>query len=63
MAVLVDVLLLFMLTNTSSIFELNMLVAVEIMFIILELIVEIMPNNPTRVTLEWTTNEHNYPPT
>ena len=47
MAVLVDVLLLFMLINTSSIFEFNMLVAVAIMFTILELIMEIMPNNPT----------------
>ena len=47
MAVLVDVLLLFMLINTSSIFEFNMLVVVAIMFTILELIVEIMPNIPT----------------
>ena len=47
MAVLVDVLLLFMLINTSSIFEFNMLLAVAIMFTILELIMEIMPNNPT----------------
>ena len=47
MAVFVDVWLLFMLINTSSIFEFNMLVAAAIMFIILELILEIMPNNPT----------------
>ena len=47
MAVFVDVWLLFMLINTSSIFEFNMLVAVAIMFTILELIMEIMPNNPT----------------
>ena len=47
MAVLVDVLLLFMLINTSSIFEINMLVALAIMPYILELIMKIMPNNPT----------------
>ena len=47
MAVSVDVLLLFMLINTSSIFEINMLVALAIMLYILELIMEIMPNNPT----------------
>ena len=49
MAVLVDVLLLLMLINTSSIFEINMLVAVAIMLYILELIMKIMPNNPTKV--------------
>ena len=49
MAVFVDVWLLFMLINTSSIFEFNMLVAAAIMFTILELILEIMPNNPTWV--------------
>ena len=47
MAVFVDVCLLFMLINTSSIFEFNMLVAVAIMFTILELILEIMPNIST----------------
>ena len=47
MAVFVDVLLLFMLINTSSIFEINMLVALAIMLYILELIMEIMPNIPT----------------
>ena len=47
MAVSVDVLLLFMLINTSSIFEINMLVALVIMLYNLELIMEIMPNIPT----------------
>ena len=47
MSMHVDVLLLFMLINTSSICEINMLVAVVIMLNILELILEIVPNNPT----------------
>ena len=47
MVVFVDVLLLFVLINTSSIFEINMLVALAIMLYILELIMKIMPNNPT----------------
>ena len=47
MAVFVDVFLLFMLINTPSIFEINMLVALAIMLYILELIMEIMPNIPT----------------
>ena len=50
MAVFVDVLLLFMLINMSSIFEINMLVALAIMLYILKLIMEIMPNNP-KITL------------
>ena len=54
MAVFVDVWLLFMLINTSSIFEFNMLVAVAIMFTILELILEIMPNNPTLTSFLYT---------
>ena len=47
MAVFVDVLLLFMLINTFSIFEVNMLVALAIILYILELIMKIMPNIPT----------------
>ena len=47
MNVLEDVVLLFMLINTSSVFEFNMLVAVAIMFNILELIMKIMPNIQT----------------
>ena len=47
MAVFVDVLLLSMLINTSSFFEINMLVALAIMLYILELIMEIVPNYPT----------------
>ena len=47
MAVLVDVLLLFMLINTSSIFEINMLVALVNMLYIPELIMELLPNYPT----------------
>jgi hypothetical protein len=45
--ILLRVLLLFMLINTSSMFEFHMHVAVVVMFYILELIMEIMPNNPT----------------
>ena len=47
MAVFVDVLLLFMLINMSSIFEINMLVALAIMLYMLELIMKNMTNNPT----------------
>ena len=47
MAVFADVLLLFMLINTSSMLEIHMLVATAIMFYILELIMEILPNIPT----------------
>ena len=47
MSVFVDVLLLFVLINASSIYEINMLVAVVVMFNILELIMEIVPNTPT----------------
>ena len=39
--------LLFMLINASSMFEFHMLVVVVIMFYILELIMEIVPNYPT----------------
>ena len=45
--ILLHVLLLFMLINTSSMFEFHMHVAVVVMIYILELIMEIMPNNPT----------------
>ena len=41
------VLLLFMLISTSSMFVFNMLVVAVVMFNILELIMEIMPINPT----------------
>ena len=47
MSMHVDVLVLFMLINTSSICEINMLVAAVIMLNILELIMEIVPNIPT----------------
>ena len=50
MTVFVDVWLLFMLINTSSIFEINMLVALATMLYILELIMEIVPNSPTNLS-------------
>ena len=40
-------LLLFMLENTSSMFEVNMLVAIVVMFNILKLIMELLPNYST----------------
>jgi hypothetical protein len=40
-------LLLLMLINASSMFEFHMLVVAAIMFYILELIMEIVPNYPT----------------
>ena len=40
-------LLAFMLISASSVFEINMLITVVIMFNILELIVELLPNYPT----------------
>ena len=39
--------LLFMLVNTSSMFEINMLVAIVVMLNILELIMELLPNYST----------------
>ena len=54
MAVFVDVLLLFILINTSSIFEINMLVVLAIMLYILKLIMKIMPNNPTSIRQDTT---------
>ena len=47
MAVFVDVWMMFMLINTSSIFEINMLVALAIMLYILELIMQLLSNYPT----------------
>ena len=47
MDVLLFALLLFMLINASSMFEFHMLVVAVVMFNILELIMEIMPNYPT----------------
>ena len=39
--------LLFMLISSSSMFELHMLVAIVVMFNMLELILELLPNFPT----------------
>ena len=47
MAVLAYVLLLLMLIYSSSMFEVHMLVAVVVIFNILELLMEIVPNFPT----------------
>ena len=48
MPILVPLLgLLFMLVNTSSMFEINMLVAIVVMLNILELIMELLPNYST----------------
>ena len=47
MAVVVYALLLFMLINASSMSEFHMLVAIVVMFNILELIMELLPNFPT----------------
>ena len=47
MIVFADVLLLFMSINISSMFEIHMLVAIAVMFYILELIMKILPNIPT----------------
>ena len=42
--------LLFMLISSSSMFEFHMLVAIVVMFNILELIMELLPNFPTALT-------------
>ena len=47
MATVAYALLLLMLINASSMFEFHMLVAYVVMFIILELIMELLPNFPT----------------
>ena len=47
MDALLFALLLLMLINASSMFEFHMLVVAAIMFYILELIMEIVPNYPT----------------
>ena len=51
MAVVLYALLLFMLINASSMSEFHMLVAIVVMFNILELIMELLPNFPTDDTL------------
>ena len=48
--------LLFMLVNTSSMFEINMLVAIVVMFNILELIMKLLPNYSTDPP-PWTTTK------
>ena len=50
MAEFADVLLLFMLRNTSSMLEFHMSVVIAVIFYILELIMEILPNIPTNIT-------------
>ena len=51
MAVRAYTLLLFMLINTSSMLEVHVIIAVVVMIYILKLIVKIMPNNPTEITI------------
>ena len=54
MDVVLFTLLLFMLINASSMFEFHMLVVTVVILNILELIMEIVPNYPTIISLtEW----------
>lgn len=50
MSVAMFAMLLFMLVTASSMFEFHMLVAIVVMFNILELIIELLPNFPTPTT-------------
>ena len=47
MSIAMFALLLFMLISSSSMFEFHMLVAIVVMFNILELILKLLPNFPT----------------
>ena len=48
MSIAMFALLLLMLISSSSMFEFHMLVAIVVMFNILELIMELLPNFPTK---------------
>ena len=47
MSIAMFAMLLFMLISSSSMFEFHMLVAIVVMFNMLELILELLPNFPT----------------